>query len=313
LATTFRKFPLLRKTHVKNLPAIRPSQQGIAWLDALRRHGRSLKTVSTYATAIISLQRFLNDRDIADARRVRRSDLEAWQQTLDDRTPATREQFTRIIGYWFKWLVKRGTLFQNPAAELKKTKLPQRLVRCPSELEMKRLLRSVQGSSPRAQRDRALLETAYGTGARLGELARLQASSLRLDTGLVLLHGKGDRDRMAPLTQLACKSLGRYLVRARGRLLGSHPDHGALFIGSRGGRPLSSIGIARALGSAARRIGLKLTPHDVRRAFATHLLRGGANPAQVKELLGHQTYRHLARYLQTCPPRLKSNDRRKSP
>ncbi len=284
----------------------------IAWLDFLRCARYSPKTIATYATALHNLQRFLDERDIVDARRIKQCDLEAWQQTLCDRAPATQEQFTRIMGYWLKWLVKQGRLFNSPAAERKKLKLPHRLVRCPSELEMRRLLRSVTGRTPLAMRDRALLETAYGTGARRGELAQLQISSVRLDTGLVLLHGKGDRDRVVPLTRLAGKSIGRYLIEARGRLLGSHPDHGALFIGCRGGQPLSPIGIARALDSAARRIGLRLTPHDVRRAFATHLLRGGAQPAQVKELLGHQTYRHLARYLQASPPRLKLNRRRQS-
>ena len=308
---TFHKFPDFsnRMSASPSSPLLPPA---VAWLDFLRCARYSPKTISTYTAALLNLQRFLKERDIVDARRIKQSDLEAWQQTLCAHTPATQEQFTRIMGYWLKWLVKQGRLFHSPAAERKKLKLPHRLVRCPSEVEMKRLLSSVTGRTPLAKRNRALLEIAYGTGARVGELAQLQLSSVRLDDGLVLLHGKGDRDRVVPLTRLACQSLARYLIQARGRLLGSHPDHGALFIGSRGGRPLSPIGITRALESAARRIGLRLTPHDIRRAFATHLLRGGAQPAQVKELLGHQTYRHLARYLQASPPRLKLNRRRKS-
>jgi len=278
---------------------------GTAWLDSLRHKGRSPKTVASYAAVLLNLQRFLHRRDITDVRRIRPADLEAWQRALRNCTLGTQEQFARVAGYWFRWLVKQGELFVSPAAALTEIKLPRRLVRCPTEEEMARLLGSVRGCGSIAQRNRALLETAYGTGARRAELARLQVSSLRLDEGLILLHGKGDRDRMVPLTRLAEKSLRHYLARARGHLLGSRPDHGALFISTRSGHALGSAGVCAVLKTAGRRVGLTLTPHDFRRAFATHLLRGGAKPGQVKELLGHRTYRHLGRYLQSCPPPLK--------
>jgi integrase/recombinase XerD len=287
--------------------------QGKAWLDSLRHKGRSPKTVASYTAVLLNLQRFLQCRDISDARQIRPADLAAWQQALRECTLGTQEQFARVAGYWFRWLVKQGELFVSPAVALTEIKLPRRLVRCPTEEEMARLLASVRGRSPIAQRDRALLETAYGTGARRAELAQLQVSSLRLDEGLILLHGKGDRDRMVPLTRLAEKSLRRYLTRARGRLLGSRPDHGALFLSTRFGRALGSAGIFAVLKTAGRRVGLILTPHDFRRAFATHLLRGGAKPSQVKELLGHRTYRHLGRYLQSCPPPLKPPRQPSSP
>jgi site-specific recombinase XerD len=291
----------------------RSTGQDKAWLDTLQHNGRSPKTVASYATALLNLQRFLHRRDITDARKIKASDLEAWQQSLNSCAPSTQEQFARVVGYWLRWLVKQGELFGNPAAALRKTTLPRRLVRCPSEVEMARLLGSMTGRSPAAKRNMALCETAYGTGARLAELVQLKVSSLHLDERLILLHGKGDRDRMVPLTRLAGKHLRHYLARARGRLLGTLPDHGALFISTRAGRALSSAGIARVLEAAGRRVGLILTPHDYRRAFATHLLRGGAKPGQVKELLGHRTYRHLGRYLQSCPPALKPPHRIPSP
>jgi len=298
---------------MSSMSGSRSTAQGKAWLDTLQRNGRSPKTVASYVAVLLNLQRFLHRQAITDARQIKPSDLEAWQQSLSACTPSTQEQFARVVGYWLRWLVKQGELFVNPAMALRKTWLSRRLVRCPSEAKMARLLGSVTGHSPEAKRDRALCETAYGTGARLAELARLKVSSLRLEEGLILLHGKGDRDRMVPLTRLAGKYLRYYLTRARGRLLGALPDHGALFISTRAGRALSSAGIFAVLKTAGRRVGLILTPHDFRRAFATHLLRGGAQPGQVKELLGHRTYRHLGRYLQSCPPSLKPPRRIPSP
>ena len=309
----FRKSALSGKSPMSTKPDSRLTAQGKAWLDNLQHNGRSPKTVASYAAVLLNLHRFLHRRGITDARQIKSNDLDAWQQSLITCTPSTQEQFARVVGYWLRWLVKQGELFGNPATALRKTKLPQRLVRCPSEAEMARLLGRVTGRSPEAKRNRALCETAYGTGARLAELVQLKVNSLRLDEGLILLHGKGDWDRMVPLTRLAGKYLRHYLARARGRLLGALPDHGALFISTHAGRALSSAGISAVLRTAGRRVGLILTPHDFRRAFATHLLWGGAKPGQVKELLGHRTYRHLGRYLQSCPPPLKPPHRMPSP
>jgi integrase/recombinase XerD len=162
---------------------------------------------------------------------------------------------------------------------------------------MRTVLRAANGGSARAIRDLALIELAYGSGARLSELAALRIGSLNLSQRAVLIEGKGRRQRIAPLTRRAVQALRRYLHRARPRLMGESPTVEALFVSTPRGRPLSGPGIARVVRRVGAKAGLRLTPHDLRRAFATHLVRGGANPAVVREMLGHASYRHLARYL----------------
>jgi site-specific recombinase XerD len=106
--------------------------QGRAWLDALRRKKHSPRTVATYAAALRNLYRYLHPRDIADAREIKPGHLAAWQQSLRDCTLATQEQFTRIAGYWLRWLVQQGYLFANPVITFREIKSPRQLVRGPS-------------------------------------------------------------------------------------------------------------------------------------------------------------------------------------
>ena len=175
---------------------------------------------------------------------------------------------------------------------------------------MKALLRAAEGKGVVGLRNLALLEVAYSTGARLEELARLQVLSVDLRNRLVRIMGKGGVERVVPLTRLAVRRLTDYLGSARTRLLGQNPDCGALFVGTRKGAPLRSPGIAGVVRLVARRANMAITPHAIRRAFATHLYNGGAGPAEIKDLLGHRSYRHLVHYLISKAEREKLPPRR---
>lgn len=279
-------------------------RHGRAWLDALEAAGRSTRTLSTYAAALVNLRRFLGSTRSAAINKVTATDLEAWQRSMasDGCQLSSQEQFTRTVCYWFQWLHARAIVFTNPAAALRLPKLEQRLPRCPTEDQMRQLLRAMPRQGAVALRNRALLELAYASGARLDELARLRISSIDSHGRTVRLHGKGARDRTVPLTRHAVRALSRYLKRARARLL-RDADHDGLFIGIRDGAQLRSPGIAGIIREAGDRVGLEITPHAIRRAFATHLLRGGAHPTDLMLLLGHRGYRHLGRYLRANAPR----------
>ncbi len=273
--------------------------RAIEWLENVRQQGRSPHTVSTYAAALLNLRRYLSTEDIGSVHEAEAAHLIGWQKHLVSSgcAVATQDQFTRIVRFWFRWMHKRGILFDDPTVDLRSPKVPQTLARCPSEEQMQRLLRSVRGQSAIAMRDAALLELAYASGARLGELASLKISAVNLVQHLVLLEGKGRRQRVVPLTRKAARALRRYLRKGRPRLVSEAVATEALFVSSRDGSPLNRPGIASVVRSAGAKAGISLTPHDIRRAFATHMLRGGANPAAIRELLGHASFRHLARYL----------------
>jgi integrase/recombinase XerD len=281
-------------------PAVVEEMQ--AWLDALRTQGRSGKTLATYATALKNLRGSLAKRRITLVSQITTPVLIAWQARLVRAgcAPATVELFTRATRLWLAWTVGEGRLLLNPAAALNTPRLPKTVGAVPSADEMERLICSISGSDRIGRRDRALLELAYSTGARLEEIARLDVSSVDFANRMVRLLGKFDRERMVPLTKPACQALASYLRRARPSLLGSGQDAG-LFISSRTGHRMASSAVAEVIKGRARRAGFKLSPHGIRRAFATHLLQRNASPAAIRDLLGHQSYRHLGQYLQLHP------------
>lgn len=137
-------------------------------------------------------------------------------------------------------------------------------------------------------RDRALVELLYSTGARVSEVTGLDVDDLDREERLVLLRGKGGKERIVPLGRPACEAVGAYLVRARPSL--ATRGGPALFVNARGGR-LSRQTLWNVVGAAARRAGLSqdISPHSFRHSFATHLLDGGADIRVVQELLGHSS------------------------
>ncbi len=269
-----------------------------AWFSFLRRQGRSEKTVVTYAAALKNLGVFLGNRCQDRVNAVTSTDLELWRRDLMSRCqPQTVEVFIRAVRLWFGWLVDQGVLFISPAAELCAVRVPRPMGHVPSEGDMQRLLESIAGAGPVALRDRALLEIAYATGARLAELASLSIVSVDLAGKSLRIVGKGRQERVVPLTTVACECVQRYLEQSRPKLLRSAKDDGFLWLGIRDSRPIGTPAIDAVITHRAAEIGLKMTIHSVRRAFATHLLRGGAHPLELMELLGHRSLRHLRHYL----------------
>jgi integrase/recombinase XerD len=146
--------------------------------------------------------------------------------------------------------------------------------------------------TPLAVRDRALLEFLYGTGARISEAVGAAVDDLDLTAEVVLLRGKGGRQRLVPVGRYAAAALQAYLTRVRPGLATAGRGSPAIFLNARGG-PLSRQSAWTVLRRAAERAGLPVTgarsvsPHTLRHSYATHLLDGGADVRVVQELLGH--------------------------
>ena len=278
------------------------------WLASLRELGRRPRTILTYEFALKNFSRYLQRRRIRQVTSIKKRALDDWRRHLVDAgcRPATVDLFLRALRSAFTWLVQTGRLFLNPADGVAAPKVPRQMALIPSEADMRRLLDGITAHDTIGRRDRALLETAYSTGARLEELVRLDIASIDFGNGLLRLRGKGDKDRLVPLTASALATLDDYLAHGRPLLPQGPNDEPALFLSTRGGRRLESHGIEVAVRRRAAKVGLVLTPHAIRRAFATHLLRAGACPADIRELLGHQSYRHLGHYLQFHPDEMKA-------
>ena len=188
-----------------------------------------------------------------------------------------------------RFAAREGLTTVDPGKDIRPPTLAKKLPKAITVSEVEAILDAASADgTPRALRDRALIEVLYATGARISEAVGLDVDDLDLDTASVLLRGKGSKERIVPVGRLAVASVGAYLVRGRPVLVGSGRGGPALFVNHRGGR-LTRQSAWSILAAAVQRAGVtaEVSPHTMRHSFATHLLDGGADVRVVQELLGH--------------------------
>lgn len=191
-----------------------------------------------------------------------------------------------------KFAFREGITESDPAATVPPPKIAQRLPKAlPVNTIFKLLEGAGDGSSPdpvRALRDRALLEMLYTTGARISEITGLNIGDIDIENASVLLHGKGDKERIVPVGGPALKAYQEYLVRSRPAL--SKGKTHAAFLNLRGNR-LSRQSAWQIIQNTADQAHITedVSPHTLRHSFATHMLEGGADVRVVQELLGHSS------------------------
>lgn len=191
----------------------------------------------------------------------------------------------------------------NPAAEVRTPKLPRRLPRVLSKDDANALMEFPGDGDPAGRRDRAILETLYSTGARVSELVGMNREDLDVREGLVRLRGKGRKERIVPIGDVALEAIEEYhaALRRHSPPVTRHPEHGQpVFRNARGGR-LTVRSVDRLVARySARLMGGRVSPHALRHSFATHLLDEGADLRAIQEMLGHaslgttQKYTHVA-------------------
>lgn len=208
-----------------------------------------------------------------------------------DWSPSTRARRMAALKHLVKFMLLRGRLQIDPLTRVSTGRQPKRLPRPLSEDEMQRLLDAPGTDSPKALRDRAILELLYGSGLRISEACGLPFKGLDLSNSLgphVRVRGKGSKDRTVPVSQAFLRALAEYL-RIRATLVKTKPQPGdPIFLG-KNGRPVSSLTLQVNLKQYLLKAGLDhtYTPHKLRHSFATHLLAHGADIRVIQELLGH--------------------------
>jgi integrase/recombinase XerC len=193
---------------------------------------------------------------------------------------------------FFRYLCREGVLARNPARALLSPKLDRRIPAHLGEKEIDAILdRPVESDADR--RDRAILELLYGAGIRCGELVGLDLGEVDLESRMVRVRGKGDKERIVPFGRRAADALREYLS-ARDR---ARPRCSALFLNARGTR-LTDRSVRRLLAARIRKLALasRVSPHTLRHSFATHLLERGADLRAIQELLGHSSLSTTQRY-----------------
>ena len=224
--------------------------------------------------------------------------IEAWLAAMraDGRAPSTIARRLAAVRTFLRHLTLIGTRADNPAAAIVGPRRPRTVPRTLSPSEAERLVDAAIGTTPRAMRDRALVELLYGAGLRVSEAIGLARASVDPDMRIVRVLGKGGKERLVPLGRPAAEALRRYLALGRPHLDRRHrPD---LFLNARGGA-LTRAGAFLILRRLAERAGLepgRVHPHLLRHSFATHLLEGGADLRSVQEMLGHADVATTERY-----------------
>ena len=259
-----------------------PEVEGFLALLATRR---APKTVEAYRRDLAALAAWF-DRPIG---RISTEQLEQYVAELRAAglSPATIGRRVAAIRSFFRHQTLLGARVDNPAAELQLPRRRRTLPRTLSPAEAERLVEAAAGTTPRALRDRALVELLYGAGLRVSEAVGLQKSSVDLEGRLVRCLGKGSKERVVPIGRQAVQALRRYLARGRPFLDSRHRPE--LFLNAKGGG-LTRAGAFLILRRLAAKAGLepeRVHPHLLRHSFATHLLEGGADLRSVQEMLGH--------------------------
>jgi integrase/recombinase XerC len=214
----------------------------------------------------------------------------------------------------FAFACRDGTLTNNPAASVQPPKQEQRLPRHLRPGEIECLLESVDGEEALARRNRALLETLYATGLRVGELVSLDWSDVDSDARVLRVMGKGGKERMVPFGWPAVRALEAWRLHWGGVRGVADDDADPVFLNYRGGR-LSARSVRRILDRAVAGASLAagIHPHTLRHSFATHMLEGGADLRTIQELLGHSSLSTTQRYTHVDIDRLLDVYRRSHP
>ncbi len=240
---------------------------------------------------------------IYDWKQVTRDTLISYLMHLKQREYASSSVARKLaaVRSFFHFLRREGHITEDPTATLDSPRLRKRLPKTLTKKEVERILAEpAKSETPKAQRDRALLELLYATGMRVTELVSLKMNDVNLATGTVrVVHGKRKKERIIPIHRRAVEALETYIKRGRIHLA-KDPDEQALFVNFQG-KPLTRQGLWLIIKHYVEEAGITkhVTPHTLRHSFATHLLTGGAKLPDVQKLLGHanvsttQIYTHL--------------------
>jgi integrase/recombinase XerD len=269
------------------------------WLEA----GLSRNTLSAYRSDLEAFYAWLKAPPAAATRQ----QLQEYFAACVERraSPRSTARLLSSLRRFYQYLLREGLITDDPTALLESPKLGRPLPKSLTEEQVEKLLQAPDVDSALGLRDRAMLETLYATGLRVSELVGLTLQQANLQSGVVKVIGKGDKERLVPLGEEAIEWLQRYLNEARAKLLHGQASD-ALFPTARGAA-MTRQAFWQNLKRYTRIAGIEthLSPHTLRHAFATHLLNHGADLRVVQMLLGHVDLSTTQIYTQVARERLK--------
>lgn len=267
--------------------------------------GLSANTVTSYKRDIEKYLTFLTEKKITQLDEVSRFEILDFLQTLRQ-SGAADNSIIRMVSSlrkFHQYLKRESIVFDDPMQLIDTPKKASTLPKAISPQAVEQLLEAPDTTTPLGVRDRTILELMYATGLRISELVNLKLSDMHLTMGFIQTMGKGEKERIIPLGEIASQWLDHYLDGARVYLQDQSAETSEyVFLNSRG-KGLSRQGVWKKVKQLALEAGIdqNVTPHTLRHSFATHLLENGADLRMVQELLGHadisttQIYTHITK------------------
>jgi integrase/recombinase XerD len=244
----------------------------------------SQNTVASYCSDVEKFLEFYGGR-IED---VSVPDVEEYIQAREGLSERSQARVLSSLRSFFDWLILEKVLKDNPCDRVDGPKIGRYLPNVLSEDEVTAIIDSVDVSRWQGLRDRAILEVMYGCGLRVSEAVALKISSLYLKEGFIRVIGKGDKERLVPIGDMAVQAIEEYLA---ARCLPADDQSSDVLFLNRFGRSLSRVSMFTMIKTQALAAGIskEISPHTFRHSFATHLLEHGADLRIVQEMLGHES------------------------
>lgn len=282
----------------------------IMYLKNERRY--SEKTVIAYQKDLLEFYAFIQSSGEVDIKALTYQDLRLFVAHLNERQLARTTVARKLssLRSFFKYGLEQGWVESNPMELVNYSVKKQRLPDFFYEDEMEQIFEAIRDSkSPMQAMDSAIVELLYATGMRVSELCDLELSQIDFNLSMARVIGKGEKERIVPIGDVAMKSLNHYIETLRPELVAKakEADRQLVFL-SKSGKPFSSTLVRKELNAIVEEAGLKLSihPHKLRHTFATHLLNNGADMRSVQELLGHQDLSSTQIYTHVTKDRLRS-------
>ena len=214
------------------------------------------------------------------------ADIEDYLATRSQLSERSQARLVSSLRSFFDWMVKEGYISDNPCDRIEAPKLGVYLPSVLSEEEVDRIIRCVDTSSWMGKRDRAILEVLYGCGLRVSEASGLKISSVFFEHGFIRIIGKGNKERLVPIGEMAMEALEAYM---EDRPVPAAKADDLVFL-NRFGKPISRISLFKIVKKYTLAAGImkEISPHTFRHSFATHLIEHGADLRGVQEMLGHE-------------------------
>ena len=259
----------------------------------------SSNTWKSYESDIEKYLNFLvKTHKINDPKNIQVSHLRSYIDSLNGKKiePSSQSRKLSAIKSFHKFLIKEKYVNVNITTSID---LPKQVKKLPTVLsveEVDLLLNTLNTDTPLEIRNKAMIELAYASGLRVSELVNLKLSDLHLDAGFVQIHGKGNKERIVPVGEIAIDSINYYLENGRHLLLKKHNDY--LFINGRDGHQMTRQAFFLLIKEKVKQAGInkEISPHKLRHSFASHLLKNGVDLRLIQELLGHEDISTTERY-----------------